>query len=236
MSIVSTQVPDCDHCPFRTHLSYFGGTDGSANEIAALRKDVRTVAKRTDLYREGDLWDHLYILNKGWAFSYRVTNEGRRQIFNVFLPGDPVNVAALRQDRAPTTVQALTDLVVCVFNRNELDAYIHEDIHRTHQLEHYWLQALWAMKNSVLDLGRRTSSQRIAGFILGLEQRLRERSLAIEGTFEFPLRYRHVADVLGLTPVHVNRVISSLREQGIIELQHRTLSIRRLADLTALAR
>jgi CRP-like cAMP-binding protein len=92
------------------------------------------------------------------------------------------------------------------------------------------------MENSVLDLGRRTSTQRIAGFILGLEQRLRERGLASEGTFEFPLRYRHIADILGLTPVHVNRIISSLREQGVIELEHRTLSVRRLADLTAIAR
>ena len=217
-------------------ISPISAARAGANELIALRKDARTVAKKTDLYREGDPWEHFYILNKGWAFSYRVTNEGHRQIFNVYLPGDPINVASVRQDSAPTSVQALTDLVVCIFDRKEMDAFIHSDIHRTRHLEHYWLQSLWAMENSVLDLGRRTSTQRIAGFILGLEQRLRERGLASEGTFEFPLRYRHIADILGLTPVHVNRIISSLREQGVIELEHRTLSVRRLADLTAIAR
>lgn len=236
MSSAPPSKPHCDLSSFRAHLAYFSAEDGSFDELIALRNDVRRISKRADLFREGDPWDELYILRKGWAFSYRYASNSSRQIFSFFLPGDPINIASLRMDRAPISVQSLTDVAVCVFSRTELDAYVHDNIRRTHHLEHYWLQTALTLKDSVMDLGRRTSTQRIARLILSFEQRLRERNLARNGIMDFPLRYRHIGDTLGLTPVHVNRVISLLRERGIIELRHRTLTILRMGELVAMAR
>jgi CRP/FNR family transcriptional regulator, anaerobic regulatory protein len=118
-----------------------------------------------------------------------MTGDNRRQIFNILVPGDAINMASLRMERAPISVEALTDIVVCVFSRWALEDYVHGDIRRIHQLERYWLNAIASMKERVLDLGRRSSTQRIARLILNLEERLRERNLAKDGIFEFPLRY-----------------------------------------------
>ncbi|MFO0997417.1 MAG: Crp/Fnr family transcriptional regulator [Alphaproteobacteria bacterium] len=209
-----------------------GGHD--VDRLIALRQHTRAFLKKGMLFRQGDSWDGLYILHSGWAFNYRLTGEGRRQIFHIFLPGDVVNLSALRLERAPDTVQALTDVVVCVFPRVEMDSYMHDDIRRTHFLERQWLDAVWSAKESIADLGRRTSAQRIARFILGIERRLRERDFVSDGKFAFPLRYQHIADTLGLTPVHVNRIFTDLRTQGIIDLQGRTLSILRPEALASL--
>ena len=117
-------------CPHRDHTVYLGGGVSAASAIMTMRKDVRTIAKRKILYREGDQWDEFYNLYSGWAFNYRITSDGRRQIFDILIPGDPINMSALRLDRAPFSVQALTDLIVCVFDRQTLDAHLHDEIQR----------------------------------------------------------------------------------------------------------
>lgn len=85
-----------------------------------------------------------------------------------------------------------------------------------------------------MGLGHRTAKQRTARLILSLDRRLRERGLIANGSIEFPLRYQHVADALGLTPVYANRIISALRAQGVIDLRNRPLSIRRSDELAAI--
>ncbi|MFO0997418.1 MAG: Crp/Fnr family transcriptional regulator [Alphaproteobacteria bacterium] len=200
-----------------------------------LRRRVRVVPKRTILYREGEAWEEFYSLHTGWAFNYRISGDGKRQIFDFLIPGDGVNLSSLRLDRAPLTVQALTDLTLCVFDRSELDRYVHEDVERTHRVENYWLNVVWAVKNNLMDIGRRSSTQRIARFILHLEERLRERGQVTDGPFPFPLGHPHIADALGLTPVHVNRVISAFRRQGLIELRGKKLHIKKHREFTALA-
>jgi CRP/FNR family transcriptional regulator len=231
-----SSTPHCAVCPHRDHTIYLGGGVSTPAAVMGLRKDVRTIPKRKILYREGDEWDEFYNLYSGWAFSYRITNDGRRQIFDILFPGDAINMSAFRLDRAPFTVQALTDLIVCVFDRQALDVFMHDEIQRMHRVEHYWLNALWSVKSKLMDLGRRSSTQRIARFILGLEDRLRERGRASGGPFEFPLGHTHIADAIGLTPVHVNRIISSFRKQGLIELHSHSLHIKRRSELSALAK
>lgn len=114
-------VPHCAECPFRAHLAQF--SIGAPDEgVIALRREVRTNSRKVVLYREGETWDDLYILDRGWALSDRLTSENPRQIFNVYLPGDAITLSALRLDSASMTVPALTELVLGRFPRGEMDA------------------------------------------------------------------------------------------------------------------
>jgi CRP/FNR family transcriptional regulator, anaerobic regulatory protein len=201
----------------------------------ALRHDVRAIAKRKNLYREGDSWSEFYNLYSGWAFTFRMTADGHRQIFDILIPGDAINLSSLRLDRAPFTAQALTDVIICVFDRHMLDEHFHNEVARIHRLENYWLSALSSVKGNLMDLGRRSSTERIARFLLGIEARLRERGLAADGPFDFPLGHTHIADALGLTPVHVNRVISTFRKDGLIDLRDHSLHIKQPSELRSLS-
>lgn len=201
----------------------------------ASRHDVRAIAKRKYIYREGDSWSDFYSLYSGWAFTFRMTADGQRQIFDILIPSDAINISSLRLDRAPFTAQALTDVIVCVFDRHMLDEHFHNKIARIHRLESYWLSALSSVTSNLMDLGRRSSTERIARFLLGVETRLRERGLAARGPFEFPLGHTHIADALGLTPVHVNRVISTFRKEGLIDLHNHLLHIKQPSALRSLS-
>ena len=75
----------------------------------------------------------------------------------------------------------------------------------------------------IVDLGRRTADERIARLILGLAERLSKRDMARGGPteFDFPLRQHHIADATGLTPVHVSKVLSEFRRNGLINISER---------------
>jgi CRP-like cAMP-binding protein len=90
-----------------------------------------------------------------------------------------------------------------------------------------------ASKKKFIDWATNSSMQRVARLILSLEQRLEERGLAQNGSFHFPLRYRHISDALGMTQVHVNRVMTTLRSEGIIELEKQILHIKQHRELVA---
>ena len=79
----------------------------------------------------------------------------------------------------------------------------------------------------IVDLGRRTADERIARLILSLGERLARRNMVRENPLEFafPLRQHHIADATGLTAVHVNKVLTEFRRDGLIKLSDRSLTI-----------
>lgn len=77
----------------------------------------------------------------------------------------------------------------------------------------------------IVDLGQRTADERIARQLLELAERLAKRGMIEDGVMEFPLRRRHIADLTGLTPVHVSRVMNEFQRSGLIEASGRRLKI-----------
>jgi CRP-like cAMP-binding protein len=80
-------------------------------------------------------------------------------------------------------------------------------------------------------LGQRSAEERIAHLFLHLMQRIAAQSVTREQRYRLPLRQQHIADAVGLTPVHVNRVLGQLRDRGIVELSDGTLQIVNLPEL-----
>lgn len=96
-------------------------------------------------------------------------------------------------------------------------------------------EQLNAMEERLIDVGRRSAAPRIASFILRLKRRLVRRGLATESTMPFPLRQSHIADALGLTTVHVNRMLSAFRAEGILTIDQGQLAILRPARFAEIA-
>ena len=105
------------------------------------------------------------------------------------------------------------------------------------QLAHLWIDEKRRADETIVDLGRRSASERIARLILGLVERLQNRNMTMGGAFEveFPLRQHHIADATGLTPVHVSKLLSEFRRNGLIRLSERSLAILDLAGFRAVA-
>ena len=155
----------------------------------------------------------------GWACQQRMLGDGRRQIISLLLPGDMIG--SLDPQDLPTdhSVLALTQvitvdatvLVKAVASGNP--AY--RGLARAARL--LALGETTMLRNQVVRLGRLTAYERMVHLLLELHARLKMAGLASPDTFVLPLTQEVLADVLGLSVVHINRILQQVRHDGLLE-------------------
>lgn len=180
------------------------------------------------LAREDEKPSAIYRLDEGWAYRYRLLPDGRRQITALYLPGDLCE-PHWALGRAPSQpIVALTNvrarLLPCT-----LPAAPSQD-----GQDRFWrslTEMIERQTSWLVTLGRKTALERVAHLLLELFERMRQSGLTYGQQCAMPLTQMEIADLTGLTPVHVNRTLQSMRARGLVELQSKWL---RIPDLAAL--
>jgi CRP-like cAMP-binding protein len=218
--------------PPEPYLCWVGGTQSTTNRADALpiHQTVHTVPARRIICREQDLHDSVPIICSGWAASVIMLSDGSRQILSFLLPGDLVSTTLLFEPRSHCLVEAVTDVCYGSFKRSELKGLLLQHSSLFERLSRAWIEEKDRADQLIVDLGRRTADERIARLMLNLADRLARRGMTkIDATsaieMEFPLRQHHIADATGLTPVHVSKVLSEFRRNGLIKISDRSLNI-----------
>ena len=211
--LVSPKPPECPGCP--------GARSGFCHAAIAATAlppaHQRATKAHRNVYVAGQRIESMTVICEGWATRYVQLSDGRRQILSILLPGDPISPSALFKDSLDFSVQSLTPVRTCHYDRDRMRGRMP---HETNLLEA--IIALFTAEReqadrSLIDLGQRPADERIARFFLQLLHRLRVRGLAEGQTFACPLRQRHIADAMGLTAVHVNRIIGHFRRAGLMD-------------------
>jgi CRP/FNR family transcriptional regulator, anaerobic regulatory protein len=192
------------------------------------RNALQRASARRIIFREHDLHDDVPVICDGWAASVAMLSDGRRQILSFLLPGDMVSTVLLFDPWPNCVIEAITDVQYRMFKRADLkDAMLkHADLFE--QISKAWIEEKHRADQLIVDLGRRTADERIARLILNLWERLAERGVTTKKEpmeMEFPLRQHHIADATGLTPVHVSKVLSEFRHNGLVKISDRSLAI-----------
>jgi CRP-like cAMP-binding protein len=194
--------------------------------LAAYRSGDREFVAGQDLFSLGAPCDFVYNLVSGWVFLYNILEDGRRQILHFALPGAVLGFVPANGAVATHSAQALTDAVVCVIPRKALGA-----LSKTYP--EIGFQLAWLMSRDrslafdhLTSIGRRSARERVAHLLLELFIRYRSQwpGNRIE-EMHLPLTQEHIGDATGLTFVHVNRVLRSLRRDGVVEFHYRRLRI-----------
>lgn len=191
--------------------------------------------KREELVVHGSEFRKLCFVKDGYAIRYRLLRSGRRQILKLILPGDVIGFPVSFFDRSTYAVVAVSELTyaVCSF-----DAYIRLCYeHPQFGLVLSWLAAHEAATYAehIVNLGRRTPIERLAHLLLEIHARLLEVERADETSFDLPFSQEVIADVLGLSVPHLNRVIQQLRAEHLITSNSRLIDLTDLAGLQKLA-
>jgi len=200
-----------------------------------LQRSRHFLAAGTDLVVEGEASERVYVLKEGWSCSYKVLEDGRRQILTFGLPGDFLGLRNSLFETADHSIQALTDVVVASFSVGKL-----MDI--CSRCPEFILGLQWSaareqamLSEHLVSLGRRSAYQRVAHLLLELLSRLRLVGLADTQSYRLPLTQEILADTLGLSIVHVNRTLRKLRERGLVRMQQRLIVIPDIARLSVAA-
>jgi CRP/FNR family transcriptional regulator, anaerobic regulatory protein len=226
------KVP-CEQCPLR---AYEALRDFSAGELAFVREfksGELNVEAGTTLLLQGNNSPHLYTVLSGWAFRYKMLPDGRRQILNYVLPSDFVGLQASMFNEMQHSVEALTDMLLCVFPREKL-----WELYRNHPTLAFDLTWLAAREEQIVDehllnVGRRTALERIAFLLLHLFVRAEQVRLTKGDSLELPLTQQHLADTLGMSLVHLNKTLKRLVATKTVRWKPKSLEI---LDREALAR
>jgi CRP-like cAMP-binding protein len=176
----------------------------------------------------------VFAVCQGWALRFVVLADGRRQNLAVLLPGD-ICVAALFDDKLRFSVQAVTKLRIARFARADVKKRILSDAHTFELFGRACAAELHEVDERAVDLGRCSAEERVSRLILGLVGRVSGHCARPNHPYAFPLLQRHIADLTGLTPVHVSRVMTEFRNAGLMRVTKGFLTITNLASLEQIA-
>jgi CRP-like cAMP-binding protein len=182
-------------------------------------------APRTELISQDAEGQSYFVLLKGWAACSKLLPDGRRQIINFGVPGDFLGLRCFLLPKADHAVVTITEASVSQFPQQQMVDLIRAN-------PKFGAAVLWALSfeqaivvDHLVNIGRRSALERTAHLLLELEARLSLDGLSADGSFEVPMTQEDLGDVLGLTTVHVNRVLRQLRTRDLIAIHQRRVEI-----------
>ncbi len=187
------------------------------------------------MVHQGEVNHSAYILASGWVCSYKLLSGGTRQIVDFQIPGDFLGLRSVLFRTADHNIEPVTNVEASeVLVGDLLDTFS-----KTPRLA---TAVLWAASRDeamvvehLVGIGRRDAKERTAHFLLELSARLKLVGLGTALGYSCPLSQYMMADALGLSAVHVNRVLRELREDGLLTFQHGKVTIHDLDRLVLLA-
>lgn len=222
--------------PFARKLGAFVAL--SAQEFSVLNRlhsRRKVFQPGRDIMHEGQRNHAAYILASGWVCSYKLLQGGTRQIVDFQIPGDFLGLRSVLFRTADHSIEPVTRIEASEVLAPELL----EAFSETPRLA---TAVLWAASRDeamvvehLVGIGRRDARERTAHFLLELAARLKLVGMATTAGFECPLSQYMLADALGLSAVHVNRVLRELREAGLVTFQHGHVTFHDFEGLVTLA-
>ncbi len=216
----------CATCGLRNQPAFTDFTPAELAFMQQFRVGETHLRAGEVLYHEGDSLDLFYTAKEGQGARYKHLPNGDRQLVNFVFPGDTIGLQGALADDAAYTVAAASNMVLCTFRRTRLNEIFTHSPDRGYAL--VWISASEEhfLGEIIATLGQRTAQQRMAWAFLKIHSRLSDLGLAQGDAVPFPFRQRDLADALGLSLVHTNKTLASLRphalwQDGLLTLPNR---------------
>jgi CRP/FNR family transcriptional regulator len=208
----------------------FGLEPAAMSQLDALVTHRTRLKKGASLYRVGEPFTALYAIRIGSCKTTVLAEDGREQISGYHMLGDIIGLDGISADRHACEAIALEDTEVCVLPFQQLEELARVVTPLQHNLHKFLSREIGLDQHVMLLLGSMRAEERLAVFLLNLSERYRLRGYSAT---EFVLRMtrEEIGSYLGLKLETVSRLLSRLQEEGLLQVQGRTV---KLLDLPAL--
>ncbi|GEL41072.1 Crp/Fnr family transcriptional regulator [Methylorubrum extorquens] len=210
-------------------------TDEQRQAIEILPVRTHNLAARQDIVRDGDKPSHCCLILDGWACRYKLLGDGSRQILSFHIPGDVPDLQSLHVHTMDHGLATLTKAKVAFIpHENLLDLTLrHPSVGAL-----FWRETLIdaaVFRQWMVGMGRRSAFEQVAHIFCELYLKLQAMGLAEDYQCPLPITQLDLADALGLTSVHINRVVKDMRGRNLIRLHAHTLVIEAWEELLRIA-
>lgn len=192
----------------------------TAEDVAVLeRLDTRAfrLQRRTDVIEEGERPEDVHLVLEGFAYRYKMLENGRRQILAVLLPGDLCDVHVSLLKEMDHSIATFTDCTIARLSRAVVDDLIENHPRIARSLWWSTLVDEGILRENIAGLGQRETMRQMAHVFCEMYRRLDAVGLVEDGAYDFPLTQEELGDLLGVSGVHTNHTVTALRER---ELAH----------------
>ena len=200
-------------------------SDDEKDVLRTVSGTIKTVGRRQDLVREGDRPSECCLVLEGFAYRYKLTQEGKRQIFSFHIPGDIPDLQSLHIDVMDHSLSSLC-ATKALFIPHET---VRDLTRRCPRIgDAFWRDTLIdaaMFREWMVCLGRREAYGHMAHLLCELYVRLKSVGLTNGDGYAFPLTQAEFGDALGLSTVHVNRTLQDLRGDGLITLRNGSVTV-----------
>lgn len=225
----------CTECWLRPQAYFRQFSESELKFILVMKNAHLTLAPKAEVIEVGEVGGSLFTLYEGWAIRYKTLPDKSRQILDVLLPGDFIGMESHILGYTAHSVRALTPVSLCVLRGRSLTQLF--------QGHAEWGLSLlrWLVEDQRRDdswrtiLGRLDATQRVAFLFLEIFDRLKQRGMTGDNSCPFPLGRQHLADSLGLSRVHVSRVLGDLSARDLAQIGRNTLFIHNREKLVDIA-
>lgn len=188
-------------------------------------EEVRTLPACKTIVRAGVTVSDCTLLIDGIVCRYRDLADGQRQIMELHVPGDFLDLHSFLLKRLEHNVAALTQVTYALVSHDSIRRITEQNPHLARMLWFSTLLDAAIHREKILSVGRRSAVARIAHLLCELYVRLQIVDLANDYTYKLPLTQTDLADATGLTSVHVNRMLKRLRDDGLLTFRNGEVAI-----------
>ncbi|UWQ62172.1 Crp/Fnr family transcriptional regulator [Leisingera caerulea] len=225
----------CRECPLRKRAIF---TPMSREEIVftqQFKTGELVVDAGTIILLEGSNSPQLYTVLKGMGTRYTTLENGRRQVINFLFPGDFAGLQAGLMGEMKHSIEATTPMTLCVFRRTALFQLY--ELHPERAYDLTWIAAVEEhfLGETIASLGQRSAAQRIAWALVRIYERLKAVGMEAHGSVPLPFKQQDLADALGLSLVHTNKMLKMLRDKNLAQWQNGRLKVSNLPALATVA-
>lgn len=225
----------CENCPLRKLDHFRAFTSDELAYVSRFKIGELAVDAGATILVEGAQSAHLFTVLSGWGFRYKTLDDGRRQILNYVMPGDLVGLQGSLLGEMQHSIEALSPVTLCVFERTKLNA-----LYKSYPELAYDLTWIAAREERILDenllsIGRRSALERAAYLLAFLYQRAEALNLFDGNRVAIPITQQHVADTLGLSIVHTNKTLKKLAARGVIRWAEKGCNVGDIKGLLAIS-
>ncbi len=224
----------CHQCPLMRLETFRRPKDAELDYLNSFKKGELTVDRGATIIAEGARSPHLYTILEGWAFRFKLLPDGRRQIVNFAVPGDLLGLQGALMEEMQHSVEALSPMTLCVFERSELINLFHAFPELGYDVTWLASREECMLDENLLSVGRRSAIERLAYLVAFITERA-ERVGLFNGTKTIPITQQHIADTLGLSLVHTNKTVRRLANQKLLRWRDRGCEVLDLESLKAIA-
>lgn len=208
---------ECRSCPLRNLNSLCPPDPEQTDTIQRIKKGEIPLDRGALLYEQDSTSAGVYTVLGGVLMRYRSLDDGRRQIVNFMFPGDLVGLQGAFDGACGHSVEAVLPARVCVFERKDFPGLIAAHPRLGYDLVWIAAQEEHALEHHLVSLGKRNARERVAALALWLLRRAFETGISTERErLPIPITQIQIADMAGLSPVHANRTLQSLRRDGLV--------------------